>query len=139
MIRIQRIRYAGGRPAAGSAPSAPAPLGPVGRALAIAGGALLLVAGLFVSAIVFSVVLVVGVVAGGWFWWRTRGLRAELRARLAMLQQMQRRAAGDGIGPGASTMAGASASSQAGRANRGEVIDGDWIRESPDETTARRP
>ena len=49
--------------------------GPLGRALAIVAGGMVLVAGLFVSAVVFSVLLVVGVVAGGWFWWKTRDLR----------------------------------------------------------------
>jgi hypothetical protein len=80
---------------------------------------MMLVAGLFVSAVVFSVLLVAGVVAGGWFWWKTRDLRRQLGERMAQMQQMQ-----------------------AGRQSRGapadsshpshpsDVIDGDYIRET---------
>ncbi len=102
--------------------------GPIGRALALVAGGLVLVAALFVSAIVFSVLLVAGAIAGGWFWWKTRGLRREIRERLAQMQQMQ---AGDGA-PAASGpfgfATGADARTRPGEA--GDVIDGDFIRES---------
>jgi hypothetical protein len=98
--------------------------GPIGRVLAVVAGSLVLVAALFVSAVVFSVLLVVGAVAGGWFWWKTRGLRREIRERLAQMQQMQ-----SGQGPGAS--AGWEPSPRAAEAARraDDIIDGDFVRE----------
>lgn len=94
------------------------PGGPFGRALAFVAGGVILVAGLFVSAIVFSVLLVVGVAAGGWFWWKTRGLRRELGERMQqMQQQMQRTQAGEGTGK------------RAGEPPA-DVLEGDFIREA---------
>jgi hypothetical protein len=100
--------------------------GPIGRALAIVAGGLVLIAALFVSAIVFSVLLVAGAIAGGWFWWKTRGLRREIRARLARMEQAQAgRSPADGAGWGPlDPRAGA------GPAAKGEVIDGDFIRDA---------
>lgn len=89
--------------------------GPLGRVLAVAAGAVVLVAGLFVSAVLFSVLLVVGAVAGGWFWWKTRGLRKELGERMAQMQRMR-----DG-----GQRAGGTA-----RGSPGDVLDGDFIREA---------
>ena len=89
------------------------PPGPLGRALTIIAGGLVLVAGLFVSAVIFSVLLVVGVVAGGWFWWKTRALRRQLGERMAQMQRMQA-----GQRPG-----------DAVRDPSGEVLDGDFIQE----------
>jgi hypothetical protein len=88
--------------------------GPIGRALALITGAFVLVAALFVSAIVFSVLLVVGVVAGGWFWWKTRALRKDLGERLAQMQRMT-------AGPSPDLRA---------RDPAAEVIDGDFIHEA---------
>ena len=106
--------------------------GPIGRALAVIAGGVVLVAALFVSAVVFSVLLVVGAVVGGWFWWKTRGLRREIRERLAQVQQMH---AGAGIGPQAAAGPfGSPAGVDAARARpgqaAGDVLDGDFIRES---------
>lgn len=92
--------------------------GPFTKALAIVAGGMMLVAGLFVSAVVFSVLLVAGVVAGGWFWWKTRDLRKQLGERMAMMQEMQQRQAGRR--PFSSTADTDSA----------DVIDGDYIRET---------
>ncbi len=79
----------------------------LGRALAVAAGGLVLLAGLFVSAVVFSVMLVVGLAAGGWLWWKTRHLRRDLRERMQDMQRMQ-----------------------AGERGRGaDIIDGDYIRD----------
>lgn len=99
------------------------PLGLLGRALAIAAGGAILLAGLFVSALVFSVLLVVGAVAGGWFWWKTRDLRKDLRERM---EQMQR-SRGMGV-DGASPAAGPGGPSRPGAP--GNVIDGDYIQET---------
>jgi len=93
--------------------------GPFSKALAIVAGGMMLVAGLFVSAVVFSVLLVAGVVAGGWFWWKTRDLRKQLGERMAQMQQMQ-------AGRHAT---GASADSS-DPSDPSDVIDGDYIRET---------
>ena len=110
----------------------PGPVGLLGRAVALAAGGVVLLAGLFVSAMVFSVLLVVGLVAGGWFWWKTRDLRRALGERLAQMQGLQ-----------AGTQAGAAAGGASGhpadlvrgspRPGRpGDVLDGDFIREAGD-------
>lgn len=106
-----RIHYSSTRPGNGGGLLR---TGPIGRALAIVAGGLVLVAGLFVSAVVFSVLLVVGVVAGGWFWWKTRDLRKQLRERMAQMQRMQ---------------AGGRPGEPAPKAP-GDVLDGDFIREA---------
>ena len=111
--RIPLARILLSSPRHGS-PGAALRSGPLGRALAVVAGGVILVAGLFVSAVVFSVLLVVGVAAGGWFWWKTRELRRQLRERMAQVQRMQ--AARAPAGP-----AGEPA---------GEVLDGDFIREA---------
>jgi len=92
----------------------PGPAGLLGRALAVVAGGIVLVATLFVSALVFSVLLVVGVAAGGWFWWKTRSLRREMGERIAQMQRMQ---AGQRPGEPVPDPAG-------------QVIDGDFIREA---------
>ena len=89
--------------------------GPLGRAFALIAGGVVLVAGLFVSALVFSVLLVVGVVAGGWFWWKTRNLRKELGERMAQMQRMQ---------------GGGRRRDGPDRASPGDVLDGDFISET---------
>jgi UPF0716 family protein affecting phage T7 exclusion len=100
-----RLRYSGAR-GRGFLPASAAGL--LGRAVAIAAGGLILVAGLFVSAVVFSMMLVVGLAAGGWLWWKTRHVRRELRERMEEMRGMQ---PGDHV--------------------RGaDVIDGDYIRNS---------
>lgn len=44
--------------------------------------ALLLIPLFMVSAVVFAAVLVMGVFGFAWFWWKTRAVRRELRARM---------------------------------------------------------
>jgi uncharacterized membrane protein YciS (DUF1049 family) len=128
-----RIHYStGGAPPAGRdffAALRARAAGPIGRALAVIVGGIMLISALFVSAIVFSVLLVVGAVAGGWFWWKTRGLRREIRERLAQMQQAQ-----SASGSAGSTT-DAQASPQSFRSSPGhgragaDVIDGDFIRD----------
>jgi hypothetical protein len=86
--------------------------GMVGRALALIVGGVVLVAALFVSAVVFSLMLVAGAAVGGIFWWKTRGVRRRLRERMA---QMQRTRAGGTPGEAA---------------DPSKVLEGDFIRES---------
>lgn len=95
-------------------PLRPRSAGLLGRVLALIAGGMILVAGLFVSVLVFSLLLVVGVVAGGWFWWKTRDLRKDLRERMAQMQRMQAgRAPDDPV-----------------RDSAAEVLDGDFIQEA---------
>jgi hypothetical protein len=76
--------------------------------LAFAAGAVVLVAALFFSVIVFAVLLVVGVIAGAWLWWQTREVRGVLREQMREAQR-----AGSSPQP-----------------RDGEVIEGDYIREA---------
>lgn len=117
----------------------PAMPGPLGRVLGVVAGTVLAVCALFVSVVAFAAVLVVGAVAGGWFWWKTRDIRRQLRGEMAQMQEsLQRgtpfepgspfdraaRGPGASAGPGAGTARGPGA-------GRGEVLDGDFIREAP--------
>ena len=124
--RIHSLHYS--TPSPGSPPSLPGPVGVLGRVLALAAGGAVILAGLFVSALVFSVLLVVGVVAGGWFWWKTRDLRRSLGERMAQMQRMQ---AGMPAGEASAHPADAGPGSQRPGAP-GEVLDGDFIRETAD-------
>jgi hypothetical protein len=49
------------------------------KTLTLAGGAVLLVVGLMFSAVMFVVILVLGLLAWGYFWWKTRELRKVMR------------------------------------------------------------
>lgn len=53
--------------------------GLIGRILASIAGAAVLVLSLLFSVVVFSVLLVVGLVVVGYLWWRTRELRRRMR------------------------------------------------------------
>jgi hypothetical protein len=108
----------GRRSRSGSAP------GLLSRIAGIALGTVVLAASLLVSAVVFAVLLVVAVGAGGYLWWRTRDLRRQVREQM--------RAAAEGrVPPGPTGWPGG----QGGPADRGAgsgagpVIDGDYIRE----------
>jgi hypothetical protein len=115
--------------------------GPIAKFLAFTLGVAALAAGLFLSVFVFAGLLLVGVVAGGWIWWRTRGLRRQLKDTLksaeerlaAARAEAERRRAEGGAGTGAGT-AGPRAQTMTG-SRRGEaaseatIIDGDYIRE----------
>lgn len=57
--------------------------GPLGKLLALIVGAVLLVLGFMFSVVILAVAAVVGLVAFGWFWWRTRELRKVLREQAA--------------------------------------------------------
>ena len=98
--------------------------GPFTKFLAAIAGLAVIVAGLFLSVFVFAGLLLAGVVAGGWFWWRTRTLRRQLResidaaTRQAVRQADQRENAGNNL--------------------QGTVIDGDFIRAKPDSEPVER-
>lgn len=116
--------------------------GPIAKFVAVTLGVAALVAGLFLSVFVFAGLLVVGVVAGGWIWWRTRGLRRQLKDTLktaeerlaAARAEAERRTAGAGSGPAGPGSADPNARAAAGArptesSRGGTIIDGDYIRE----------
>ncbi|MCL4747063.1 MAG: hypothetical protein KJZ83_16840 [Burkholderiaceae bacterium] len=102
-----------GLPQSGGEPAAPL----LARVFAFATAAVVLVAALFFSVIVFAVLLVVGAVAGAWLWWQTREVRGELRARM---REAQRNA-------------------PPGDLRGGDVIEGDYIRETDAGSAGTRP
>jgi ABC-type bacteriocin/lantibiotic exporter with double-glycine peptidase domain len=57
--------------------------GPLGKLLALIFGAILLVLGFMFSLVILAVAAVVGLVAFGYFWWKTRELRRILREQQA--------------------------------------------------------
>lgn len=64
-------------------PPPPATLGPPGR-IAATLVAIVLGIGVFMfSLVLFTIVLIVGLVFGGYLWWKTRALRALMREQMA--------------------------------------------------------
>lgn len=57
----------------------PGETGPLGKLFALAGGAILLIAGLVFSALVLVVIALAGIGAWGYFWWKTRKLRKAMQ------------------------------------------------------------
>jgi len=57
------------------------PRGFLGKVLSFALGAVLLVGAFVFSLVLFAVLLCVGLIAGIYLWWRTRGLRRQARAQ----------------------------------------------------------
>lgn len=96
--------------------------GPVARVLGIVAGTVVAICALFVSVVAFAAVLVVGAVAGGWLWWKTRDVRRQLRGEMERMQKAMER--GTPFGPGSPLNPG-------GRTGQGDVIEGDFIREAP--------
>ena len=83
------------------------PPGPLAKVVTFILGAALLVVGFMFSLVALAVAAVGAVLAGTWFWWKTRALRRELR------EQMRRQP------PGASEQ----------QAFAGRIIEGEVIRE----------
>ena len=100
--------------------------GPLGRVLGVVAGTILAVCALFVSVVAFAAVLVVGAVAGGWFWWKTRDIRRQLRSEMARMQESLQR--GQPFEPGSPFDRSTREQRSSGD---GEVIEGDFIREAP--------
>ncbi|AXS80664.1 hypothetical protein [Dechloromonas sp. HYN0024] len=61
--------------------------GPVARLVAFVLSASLLVLGFMFSLVALAVVAVIGVVLGGWLWWKTRPLRKQMQ-QMRETQQM---------------------------------------------------
>ena len=112
-IRFTSTNRAGG----GSLRTGPG--GTVAKVLAVVAGAMVLIAAVFVSAVVFSAMLVVGAVGGGWFWWKTRDVRKRFRERMAQAREAAAR------GPHREA------------ADSSVVLDGDFIREATPEAETR--
>lgn len=55
--------------------------GVLGKAIALIAGAMALVLGFMFSLVLVGFVLVAGLVAGIYFWWKTRALRKAMRAQ----------------------------------------------------------
>ena len=60
------------------------PTGPLGQALALVVGAILLVLGFMFSLVLLAVFVAVGLMLGAWFFWRTRHVRKAMREAGAM-------------------------------------------------------
>jgi len=95
------------------------PPGLLSRIVGIAVGTVVIAASLLVSVAVFAVLLVVGLVVGGYLWWRTRDLRRQVREQMQAAAE-GRAPPGPGGWPGRPGTPGAS---------DGRVIEGDFIRE----------
>lgn len=112
-IRIQ-IRGRSGRP-----------LGLLGSLVFGVLGVLLLIAGFFLSIFLLAAFAGIAVVAGGWFWWRTRRLRRQFDEAVRSAQQAAQQTGagprGDGVTDGKSAAPAA-----------GTVIEGDYIRRKDD-------
>jgi len=80
------------------------------------------------SVVLFAVVATIGVVVWGWVWWKTRELRKVMRDHAASHARAAREAEARGFGHGS---AGA-------RPEAGMVLEGEVIREVPDDAP-RRP
>jgi hypothetical protein len=55
--------------------------GLLGKVLGVVAGAALLVLGLMFSVVLLAVLVVAGLAAWAWFWWKTRELRKSMRER----------------------------------------------------------
>ena len=54
-----------------------------GKVLGVVAGAALLVLGLMFSVVLLAVLVVAGLAAWAWFWWKTRNIRRQLREQPA--------------------------------------------------------
>ena len=89
--------------------------GPLGRALAVIGGVLVLAVSLMFGLVVFAVLAVVVLCLWGYVWWKTRELRKVMRESL----EAQQRAAESAMDRGAPE-------------SNGEVIEGEAVRVQDD-------
>lgn len=61
----------------------------VAKAVALIGGGILIVSALALSLIFFAVLIVVGVLIGGYLWWKTRELRKQVRTHFESTTSFQ--------------------------------------------------
>ncbi len=96
-------------------PSGQAPRGVFAQLFTALLGVLVLGAALLFSFVFFAVLAVAVLIFGGYFWWKTRALRAEIR------KQMQAQAEAQQSAPGFESPA-------APPAGAGEIIEGEAVR-----------
>lgn len=111
----------------GAGPAGP---GLIGRVFGALFGIAALILALTVSVFVFAFVLVIGVLVVGYFWWKTRAVRRQLRA---MQEQFAARGMDGFGGAGPHSARGEAAPPPGGR-----VIDGEAVREHAPESDDRR-
>ena len=105
------------------------PLGIFGTLVAATLGVLLVVAGFFLSIFLLVAFLGVAIVAGGWFWWRTRQLRRQFKEAVRAAEQAAQQAAQRSpLSPNGEHAAG----ERSDRSPAGPVIEGDYIRRKDD-------
>lgn len=68
-----------------------------GRIVGAVLGAVVLVAAFAFSIVIFAVLAVGAVVAGGWLWWKTRHLRREVRAAQSRVRPGEREVRGEAV------------------------------------------
>lgn len=109
----------------GAAPAGP---GLLGRVAGVLFGIVALVLTLTLSVFVFAFVVVVGAIALGYFWWRTRDARRQLREVRERYARGEFDGAPRGFGGAAEGRPGHAAGRGADAAG-GRVIDGEAVRE----------
>ncbi|MFN3985203.1 MAG: hypothetical protein ACK4KV_06925 [Rhodocyclaceae bacterium] len=121
------------------------PPGIVAKTLAVVATIGVAAIALMFSLLALSLVLAVGVIGWGYFWWKTRHLRKHLREQARQAQAGFEREA-DGAHAharhGGTSQTSTRRNGRPGHPERaGDVIEGDFIREvrDPDESTDRRP
>ena len=108
----------------GGPSSASTPKGPLARAAQIIGLTAVVIAGAMFSVVVFSAIMVAGVIGAGILWWRTRDVRRRMQETVASMQA--------GKSP-----ADAFRANQPFSRGGGNVLEGEVIREVPDHKTPR--
>jgi hypothetical protein len=105
------------------------PLGVLGTLVVAVMGTVALVAGLFLSVFLLAAFAGIAVVAGAWFWWRTRKLRRQFNEAVRAAQQAPMSPPDDRVASGSASRsdAGSATGSATGR-NSTTVIEGDYIR-----------
>lgn len=63
-------------------PAGRQPKGPVAQVLTAILGVLVLAGALMFSLVFFAVIAVAGLILWGWFWWKTRALRRQIREQM---------------------------------------------------------
>ena len=63
-------------------PAGRQPKGPVAQVLTAILGVLVLAGALMFSLVFFAVIAVAGLILWGWFWWKTRALRRQIREQI---------------------------------------------------------
>jgi hypothetical protein len=90
----------------GGKPANQPPQGALARVLGFALGTVVLVGAFVFSLVLFAVLLGVGLIAGGYVWWKTRELRRQLRESVAAARRTASGLDGEPARPGTTTIEG---------------------------------